>query len=323
MAPKGYLDVHCHFFPGMTDEIARGYVNLLRDAHFMVEKPSQLHWSAEGVIKYNDHAGVAMSLLSFTPNSHEKLREGNDFARQIVKRYPSRFGHLLALPTDSVDACLAEIQRGEEYEGAKPDGYAMMTQYNNVLPSDPRLSAVYDLLDSKGAVLHLHPNAFLPGQYGKPSALIDVAFDTARVATDMLYKGIFRKYPNIKFIFGHCGGALPALSGRLALLGTEYWVPNPENITREEIETQLSKLYVDTAATAKTGLPAAVRMVGWDHCIYGADCGTPCSSWDSMDENLRDISRLEAEAGVDQGTVRDNTWKLFPAAAERAEQGQN
>jgi predicted TIM-barrel fold metal-dependent hydrolase len=319
MAPKGYLDVHCHFFPDISDEVASQLVAQLRAAHFLVEKPSQLQWSAEGIIEYNEHAGVAMALLSYVARTHDGLREGNDYAHRIVQQYPNRFGHLLALPTDDTEACLREIQHGDEYDEPKPDGYAVNTQYNGVLLSDARLAPVFENLDARGAVVHVHPNAYLPGEYCKPSALIDVAFDTCRVATDMLYKGVFRKYPNIKFIFAHCGGALPALSGRLSLLGAESWVPNPEKLTKQEIEWQLSRLYVDTAATAKTGLEPAAKMVGWSHCVYGADCGVPCSTWDTMDENLRDVAAREADAGVEPGTVRDNTWKLFSAAAKRAE----
>jgi len=320
MAPEGYLDVHCHFFPDISDEVASNLVTQLRAAYFMAEKLSDVQWSAEGIIEYNDHAGVAMALLSYVARTHEMLREGNDYAHKIVQNYPTRFGHLLALPTDDAEACLREIQHGDEYDEPKPDGYAVNTQYNGVLLSDARLAPVFDELDAQGAVVHVHPNAYLPGEYCKPSALIDVAFDTCRVATDMLYKGIFRRYPNIKFIFAHCGGALPALSGRLSLLGAESWVPNPEKLTKQEIESQLSKLYVDTAATAKTGLEPAAKMVGWNRCVYGADCGVPCSTWATMDENMRDVSAREAEAGVEQGTVRNNTWKLFPSAAKRADQ---
>ena len=194
----------------------------------------------------------------------------------------------------------------------------MTTQYNDVLLSDPRLGPVFEALDARGAVLHIHPAAYLPGKYGKPSPLIDVAFDTCRVATDMLYKGVFRKYPNIKYIFAHCGGALPALSGRLSLLGAESWVPNLQNLTKQEIESQLSKLYVDTAATAKTGLDPAAKMVGWDHCVYGSDCGVPCSTWNTMDENLDDVGAREREAGVKQGTVKDNTLEAVSRGSKKS-----
>ncbi|KAK5052110.1 hypothetical protein LTR84_002914 [Exophiala bonariae] len=320
MAPKGYLDVHCHFFPGISNDLALQLVQQLRAAHFLVEDASQLQWSPECILEYNDHAGVAMALLSYVASSHEKLREGNDYAHKIVQRYPTRFGHLLALPTDDTEACLREIEHGDNYDEPRPDGYAVNTQYCGVPLSDDRLAPVFERLNARGAILHVHPNAYLPGEYGKPSALIDVAFDTCRVATDMLYKGVFRRYRNIKFIFAHCGGALPVLSGRLSLLGAEPWVPNPEKLAKHDIESQLSNLYVDTAATAKTGLRPAAKMVGWDHCIYGADCGVPCSSWKTMDENLEDVAAVEAEAHVKQWTVRDNSWKLFPAAAKRAEQ---
>ena len=64
----------------------------------------------------------------------------------------------------------------------------------------------------------------------------------------MLYAGTFRRFPNIKFIVAHYGGALPVLSGRLKLLGTESWVPNSNNITQEKIQEQLRRLSLDTAA---------------------------------------------------------------------------
>ena len=63
----------------------------------------------------------------------------------------------------------------------------------------------------------------------------------------MLYAGVFRRYSKIRFIVAHCGGALPVLSGRLKLLGTESWVPNPNKITQDEIREQLARLYLNTS----------------------------------------------------------------------------
>jgi predicted TIM-barrel fold metal-dependent hydrolase len=81
----------------------------------------------------------------------------------------------------------------------------------------------------------------------------------------MLYVGTFRRYPNVKFI---AGGALPLLADRLELLGTEPWLPNPNSITKE----QLSGLYVDTAALGVAAMLTALRLVGKNHVVYGADC---------------------------------------------------
>ena len=319
MAPKGWLDVHTHFYPPLTDQQAEEMAQKMREGDFMVNA-SSLKWSAEKIIEYNDSAGIQMSLLSYLPTQYEKLKAANDLGHDIVKKHPTRFGQLVALPTDDAEACLEEINRVSRWD-LPPDGFSTSTVYNGSALSDPRLEKVWEQLDQAQAVVHVHPNAYAAGSYGRPSPLIDVAFDTARVATDMLYKGVFRRFPNIRFIFGHCGGALPALSGRISLLGTESWVPNPQNLTRDVIEKTLSSLYVDTAATAKTGLDPAANMVGIDHCVYGSDCGVPCSTSHTMNENKADVEAFEKKHGLSSGTIAKNTWELFPKAAKRAGQG--
>jgi predicted TIM-barrel fold metal-dependent hydrolase len=225
-----------------------------------------------------------MQMLSYVPRTLDALESANDYGAQIVANHSSRFGLLPALPTDNPDACLTEIQRGD----ASPifnDRYATIIVFNNVSLSDPRLEPVWKELDARKAVIQVHPDANKKGTDGRPSPLIDIAFDTARVATDMLYKGVFCHWPNIKWVFAHSGGALPTPSGRLTLLSAESWVPDALNITREEIEKMLSRLYVNTATTAKISLAPAIQMVGVKHVVYGADCGVPCLTDATMTGN--------------------------------------
>jgi predicted TIM-barrel fold metal-dependent hydrolase len=111
--------------------------------------------------------------------------------------------------------------------------------------------------------------AYKPLVQGPPIPLIEVAFETTRTLVDMLYAGTFRRYPNIKFIAAHGRGALPLLADRLELLGTEPWLPSPKSITKE----QLSGLYVDTAALGVVAMLTALRLVGKNHVVYGADYG--------------------------------------------------
>ena len=122
------------------------------------------------------------------------------------------------------------------------------------------------MLNARKAIVFIHPFAYAPGKDSRPSALIEVAFFTARIVVDMIYKRVFSRYPDIKFVFAHCGGALPILAGRLELLGAESWVPNPNGVTSEEIKNQISSLYFDTAAAAETGLYPAAKAAGIEHC---------------------------------------------------------
>ena len=81
--------------------------------------------------------------------------------------------------------------------------------------SDASLEPIWEKLNAIGATVFSHPNAYAQPRDGRPSPLIEVAFETCRVIVDMVYRKIFARYPDIKFIFSHCGGALPILAGRL------------------------------------------------------------------------------------------------------------
>ena len=134
----------------------------------------------------------------------------------------------------------------------------------------------------------------------------------------MLYARIFLRFPRIQFVLAHAGGALPALAGRLELLGAESWVCNPQGVTREEIARQLGGLHVDTAASARTRIPAAVAMRGPKKCVYGSDCGVPCSTEETIRANQADLTVVERRFGLKENSFGENGWKLVPNAAKRA-----
>ena len=194
------------------------------------------------------------------------------------------------------------------------------TCYNNQSLADPRLDPVWAALDVRGAVVHIHPTTTIaPAGVGLLAApVIEVAFETARTVADMLYARIFLRFPRIKFVLAHAGGALPALAGRLELLGAESWADNQQGVTREEITRQLGGLHVDTAASARTGISAAAVMCGPEKCVYESDCGVPCSTEETMRMNQADLAAIERRLGLKENSFGRHGWKLFPNASERA-----
>ena len=232
-----------------------------------------------------------MQMLSYQPKNLKALKDAKEYGAEQVRKHPTRFGLLCALPTDEVDARVQEIDRG--HSEFSSGGYAVSAVRKGVMLSDERLELVWEKLDSLGATVWSHPNATAPARDGRPSPVIEVAFETCRVVVDIIYRKIFLRYPNIKFIFSHCAGVLPILSGRLELLGAEPWVPNPYNVNSEDIRRQLSSLHVDTAATAANGMQTAVKMVGKDNVIYGSDCGVPCSTCETMETNRNAVIETE------------------------------
>lgn len=310
---NGWIDIHGHFSPPASEDVRRERWEAMRRECFVASAP--FTWSPQSTLDYLDRAGIAMQMLSNVPTDHAALRASNDYGASVVSDHPTRFGLLAALPTDDADAALAEIDRAERL-GA--DGFAVTAAYREVFLGDRRLEPIWAEIDRRRATVFVHPNAYAPATLGRPSPLIDVAFETARSVVDMLYAGVFRRYPHMRVVVAHAGGALPALSGRLQLLGAEEWVPNPERITREEIREHLARLYLDTAATgADSHLAAAVTMVPREHLVYGTDCGVPCSTEATMDANL---ALLQASSVLDRREVDALGWRAFdvlPSAAAR------
>lgn len=311
----GWIDIHGHFTPPTSSEDREKRWHAMQDAKFLVPEPFE--WTPESTLAYLDKAGIAMQMLSNLPKQLDALKVSNDYAASLVRNHPNRFGLLAALPTDNPEAALAEIDRATRELHA--DGFAVTCNYNGVFLGDSSLDPVWVELSRRHAVVFVHPDAYAPASMGRPTPLIEVAFETARTVVDMLYAGIFRKFPGITFILAHCGGALPVLSGRLKLLGTEPWVPNPNKILQEEIQEQLASLYLDTAATAPTGMAPALHMVPPDHLVYGADCGVPCSTESTMEANRKAVLEYEGLSKRQRNAIGRNVLSLFPAAAARLE----
>ena len=124
-------------------------------------------------------------------------------------------------------------------------------------------------------------------------------------------------------MLAHCGAALPALSGRLMLLGTQPWVANPQGITQAEMRDQLAALFLDTAMTgsAHTLLPA-LQMTTCDHLVYGSDCGVPCTVEATAVANIRALLAFTGLTPEQIEQVGHNALTLFPGAAERLRAGR-
>lgn len=309
-----WIDVHAHFYPPEPEAARAARLQAMREACWCTEHAPV--WSAEATLAYMDRTGIQMQMLSNIPKTPEVLRASNDDGASLARAHPSRFGFLAAIPTDDPGLALAEIARADAL-GA--DGYAVTCCYNGVYLSDARLDPVWAELDRRRAVVFCHPDAYGPGVMGRPVAVIEVAFETARTFVDMLYKAVFRRFPDVRFVVAHCGGALPALSGRLTTLGLERWVPNPARLTPAELRMHLRRLFLDTAATMPTALGAALQMTAATQIVYGSDCGVPCTTDATMDTNIEALLAYDGLTPAQIHAIGRNALALFPRAAARIE----
>jgi predicted TIM-barrel fold metal-dependent hydrolase len=246
----------------------------------------------------------------------ELASHSNEYLARIVHDDPVRFGGFATLPLPNVDSSLRELEHG--LDELKLDGVVLFTSQGTRYLGDPSYDPVFKELERRKAVVLIHPTTVPPGSttsgLSLPYALVDFVFDTTRAITNLLYSGTFERYPSIRYIVSHAGGAVPYLGWRLGLgeIAPELRARVPKGTMH-----YLRQLYFDTALSAAEPVFAALRQfVPTSHILFGSD-------FPYLPDGL-----IKAEtSGLDQSAVlddtmraaidRDNALALFPRFAQQ------
>lgn len=247
--------------------------------------------AAEG-IEDMDQAGINTALCSIIgpgiwfgdlAATRRLARECNDYAAKLVSDYPGRFGIFTMLPLPDIDGSLREIEYG--FDTLKADGVYMFTNwggkalYGDQYLGDPALAPIYQELNRRKAVVYTHPkdpaccHDSLPGVNG---ATIEYPMDTTRTILSLLVNNTNTKYPEVRFIFSHSGGATTGVVGRIAGASTTYLeeggAMRAGAPARSPRLTELQKFYYDTAgSTNPVTLGALRKMVPLSQIFFGTD----------------------------------------------------
>lgn len=219
---SGKIDVHCHYLPQVYHEAlaAEGMVN----PDGIAKLPT---WDRESALRTMDKLGVAMTMLSISsPGVHfgnaEKAcalaRKVNIEGAVLKEGSKGRFGLLASVPLPDVVASVAEAKFALDELGA--NGLILESNAHGMYLGDPALDPLYSVLDSRSAVVLIHPTSPPCSNSTRidkkiPRPFMEFMFDTTRTIVDMVTAGVLRKYPNISFIVAHAGAALPVLFNRV------------------------------------------------------------------------------------------------------------
>jgi predicted TIM-barrel fold metal-dependent hydrolase len=300
----GRVDVHHHMYPP-------SYVKAMAYTGGMSKT-----WSPQTSMDMMDKAGVATAILSpiqglvkdsmsgKDARSRDLTRQNNEYGAQCVRDHPTRFGHFAALPLPDQDASLKEIAYA--FDTLKADGIGLWTSYMDKWVGDPAFWPAYEELNRRNAVVFYHPAKNtccrdIPGQSG----IIDFDLETARAIDNMLWSGTLSKFPNVRHIFSHAGGAFAVLAPRVV----DDFPKNRADKVPNGVEYEIKKLYFDTAHVGKAPPLDALRdLVPVSQILYGSD--VPIREF-----SLTDIG-LDQYPGFSENdwkaVNRGNAERLFP-----------
>ena len=277
-AKPDLIDTHFHFYPPEYQKLWLDY----EDAHKMRHFTGQLAWTKTKTLEDMDAAGVKTAVLSLasTPGLWFDLpqkdvsrivRDCNDYAAELMRDNPGRFGLFATLSMLDPDTTLKEIEYA--FDTLHADGVGLQTNYGDTWLGNAAYKPVFDELNRRKAVVYVHPlvaNCCSALSVGTFPAVIEVPHDTTRAITSLLLSGGFARWRDIKWLFSHAGGTMPMMAGRInSFYGT---APNLKDFAPDGIESELRRLHYDTAnATFAPNIAALLKLVPVSQVTYGSD----------------------------------------------------
>jgi len=311
------IDVHFHTIP-----------HFFRDAVIAAGRGPTISsgfpaWTPDASLQLMDRHGIAAAILSVSqPGVHfgddaaaaALARRCNDYMAGLIRDRPTRFGAFATVSLPDVDAACKEVAYA--LDTLKLDGVCLLASYGERFLGDPHFEPLMAELSRRRAVVFIHPN-FHPSsrtiQLPYPAFMMEFLFDTTRAAANLVFSGTLDRYPDIRFILAHAGGALPYISWRMSV--SPVIDPRLPRLSPDDIMERLGRFWYDTAISAGPSTFGSLDAVARpDRIVFGSD-------WPYAPESVTTLT-VDAltqpdhfDAKRQQAIARDNALPLFPRFA--------
>jgi len=133
--------------------------------------------------------------------------------------------------------------------------------------------------------------------------LVGFPFDTTLAAAKLVFSGVMERFPWIRWVFGHLGGAIPYVAERLDR-GYEAFRECREHIGRPPSE-YLKRCYYDTVNFDAGALRLALAFAGPERLLAGSDYPHQIGSLRRMVESIEQLDLApDARAAILGGNAR-------------------
>ena len=321
------IDFHNHFYPPEYLEELRSApsnISITVDA----ENNPVLHYPGDYNIVVPGHRDIAFrqevlekadigkQVLTFTsPGTHIETPERavtlartvNDVFARLMDEWADRFAALATLPLNDPKASVTEFERATTELGFK--GCMVFSNVNGIALSDERFWPLYEKASELNAVFYIHPihpvGVEAMTEYWL-MPLVGFTFDTTLAAAKLVFSGVVERFPGIRWVLAHLGGAIPYLAERLDR-GYEAFSECREHISRPPSE-YLKEFYYDTVNFDPRALQLALDFAGADHLLAGSDYPHRIGSLEKM---VNSIKGLDVASEVKEKILGGNARELL------------
>lgn len=291
----------------------------------------------EGKLKVMEEAGVDMAVIhmaSLNLLGLEFCAAMNNGNARVAREYPGKLVPLAHVPLESSPAVMKELDRAINELGLR--GVALETSSDKYTLGSPALAPLFEKINSLGVPVVIHPGNFRMVGGSSPVSVMDamnninmatmVEEENAKAATEIL-GGVLPKFPELKVLLPHHGGAMPLLLGRMMfhflpegfVLPDQYKTAIRGRRIRKELGLDekfmelFGKMYFDTAGFMGW-MPitqATLLTVKPQRTVFGTDYGIEMIEAQDIKAFIDDIKALPIPEADRKAILGDTARELF------------
>ena len=273
MASPRRIDVHFHHIPPF-------YSEAVYEAGRGPAIGKYPDWTSQLALELMDRHGIEVALTSLAQpgvgfgneaSAQTLARRCNDYAADLVARWPRRFGAFATVPIWSTQGAVDEVTYCLDM--LKFDGVSLFASYEEKFLGDDWFDPVLDLLNARGAVVFVHPGLH-PSSKGLalpwPGFMMEYLFDTTRAVVNLIFSGAIARFPRVQFILPHAGGLVPYFAWRLSV--SPMIDKRLPQLSREQVFEGLAHFWYDNAlAPGEQTFGALDRVARPERIVFGTD----------------------------------------------------
>jgi aminocarboxymuconate-semialdehyde decarboxylase len=241
----------------------------------------------ENLLEAHEKAGIERCVVSNTihylrDKSDDEalafLRHWNDYGAEIQQRYKDRITVFTSTLPCGGAPFMKELERAISQNGL--NGVLINSSHQHNYPDDDGAKPFFELVSSLGIPVMMHAPSVGYGEERmrdyRLASSVGRPFDECLSIARLIVRGVFERYPKLKFVGCHLGGGICDVIGRMDYayeLGDQasgLGSYEPLLITKKPSE-YLKQLNLDTVCYHAPALACAYQTVGAKRLLFGSD----------------------------------------------------
>lgn len=288
------IDVHAHYIPEDCLDMAESPPASGGMTGDMTDVAKRLQdMAAMGV----DIQAIS-AWLGFYSRDLATARRHNDSLAATVHQYPDKFVGLAIAPMAEPETAPAEMERA-----VKELGLLGVEIGSNVLGKnldEPEFGPFYAKVQELDIPVFIHPvNVLGQDRLSKYHLdnLIGNVTDTAVAAACLIFGGVLKEFPRLKFYLAHGGGSCPYIKGRW----DHGWQARVRDGKNDKSPSEYLKLfYYDALTHSSETLSYLVAFAGAERVMVGTDYPFNMGEMEPL-KRLQEIDLSEAQRELIKG----------------------